>query len=172
MPEIVALLHSYRRLVWSAVTFPVTAAVFPIGFWMSIWLLRCCTDYVALTVLLWLAFSVHGFGWVRKLASTSVTEHALEIALERNRVRLPLFMFVSACLVSNALGPMLRRNGFYLPDITIPSGMGLSTTFHIILAMVVLELLVVLRCFGPLGISTLYSSFAIAVGVDAHRKLC
>jgi hypothetical protein len=170
--KMIALLHSYRRLVWTFIAFPLAALVFPIGFWMSMWLLRCCTDYVALTVLLWIALSVHGFSWVRKLASTSVTEHALEIALERNRIRLPLFMFVFVCLVSNALGPMLRRNGLNLPDVTIPSGMGLSTTFHIILAMVVLELLVVLRCFGPLGISTLYSSFALAAGVDALRKLC
>jgi hypothetical protein len=172
MPEMVALVHAYRRLVWTFLVFPVVAAVFPVGFWISIWLLRCFSDYVALTVILWFALSVHGFSWVRKLASTSVTENALEIALKRNRVRLPLFMFVLACLVSNALGPMLRRTGLNLPDITLPSGMGLGAAFRIILAMVVLELLVVLRFFGPLGISTLYSSFAHVAGSDAHRMHC
>jgi hypothetical protein len=172
MPEMVALLHAYRRLVWTSLAFPLVAVVFPVGFWMSIWLLRCCTDYGALTMLLWFAFSVYGFSWVRKLASTSITEHALEIALERNRVRLPLFMFAFACVVSNALGPMLRRNGLNLPDMTLPIGMGLGAAFRITLAMFVLEILVVLRFFGPWGISTLCSSFAFAADVDAPSELC
>ena len=149
--QIVALTYVYRRMVTVCCALPAATLVFPAASWVTLGLLRQCTDYGVLAVLLTLFLMAAARNQIHRLVTS---KEALEVSLQNNQVRLPLLMFIVSCGISRVLGPILDRLGLSTM-LRLTTGMGISTALRLCVSMSLLGMLVAARFVGPTSISTL-----------------
>jgi len=149
----VAISMVFRRILLLIGLFPFgSCLLFPTALWLTGFLLRWFTDYSLLVVLGTVAFTVLAHHTIYQYATSKV---ALQVSLEKTRVKVPVAAFVLSCFLAKyIIGPLEPFLPTKLMDCTksIPL---IAPLFAIRVAgtMVVAGIFVACRFVGPMSIS-------------------